>query len=171
MHSAQRAGGVLAVTIVLLLGVAACGSDSGTSEASPTTKQSVQKDGAAKTPAAEKDEPVSDSPSSDGSDSKFCKTIRKYNDEDEGDPFDLDMTTEKGAAKFKPAMNEIVASAPAELKGPLNNLVGAMDTLSKVDMSDPESAQKASEAVDQDKLEADSDKINDYLEKVCGIED
>lgn len=173
MHSLQRTGGALAVTIVLLLGVAACGSDSSTSEASPSSANQNTQTSGTSTAADQQDDagatstvPASDAPDPGAASSSYCAKIKKHADDFnvEKAPSEIDWD------KVKDAWADLQASAPPELKSAIRDSVDAFEKLSKIDPSDPESAQKIYGSMDEQKLEADSKKIEDYTKQVCHID-
>lgn len=96
-----------------------------------------------------------------GSADSFCAQVKSIDNADFGD-----MDREQATEVFK----DLAKNAPAEVKGDLDQLLGALTAIDDIDVTDPEAVAKAAEGFDEEKLEAAQENFQNYVEKECGID-
>lgn len=159
-----------AVLIVMTFAAAACG-DGGTETVDPTTSAPVsdESDTTESPTTSESDEGFSGDDSGD-----FCETAREF---DENDPFD-NLGPLMGPEFFQEAeelYGEVISIAPDEIRPDFEaSLRGIREMgaiLEKYDYNFlDENLGAEMEALDTTTLDASGDRIDTYLEEVCGIE-
>jgi hypothetical protein len=125
-------------------------------------------------------------PSFSGSgDNEFCRKARAFQGSDLADALSGEGDLKGTMQTAKSAIEDLKASAPAEIKGDVSTLADAIDKLdaiyAKYDydqtkllaaaQKDPSVVQDVTEAVSDPKFEAAATRLAAYGSQVCGIED
>jgi hypothetical protein len=160
----RRALAAVALLTVLLAG---CGGDSDEAEPSRATTTTA---GAAT--------PGSVDTNFTGKDSeRFCTLLRNYNDKfaQLGSPLEQEAQRKTLAQEIDSAINEARAAAPPEIKGDVQvvaaALSGYIQELAKVnyDVSKVSFSSPGVVALQKPEVQASGNRLNAYLDKVCGI--
>lgn len=100
--------------------------------------------------------------------------MKKWKD---SDAFDSSSSAEPGSKEFEAnmkktqqAIDEMKASAPAELKDDVTTLSDAIDTLAHLDYTDKAAVAQAGSKLDQTKLDAATKNISKYTKDECKID-